>query len=243
MAGCATLCGCLVYVAQPSTPPPKDPVEPASVLVLSAHHSAQSLVSEGGAGRVVVVMSDRLDPASLDARDFLVNLSDGRWMFPERAVLDPASGYGRNRSVSLLGAFESPPVAINIVKGLYTEAGEPVPEHSAEVRPIGEPDRMVYAEWIGASGNDGCETVVRTHWSDAIDEVLPELLVDVELTLREGPMMHPLGLVTDSVSDNVVDFCVGAMPITRIGVPADFAVDHTGVKTVAASVTVTREGE
>lgn len=232
----------MVYVPQQPPSPPPEPIARNTVEVLSAHHSAASLEQEGGAGRIVLVFSERIDPASLDARDFLVNLEDGTWMFPGRAILDPASGYGRNRSVSLVGEFDATPVAVNVLGGVYTQGGDPIEALSANVAGIDEPDRLVYAEWLGEGVREGCSHVVRTHWSDAIERVSTEAFVDVVLTLREGPAAKPTALAGDDVPDNVVDLCVEPMPVTRISVPDGFAADHTGRPTVGGAVAVERPG-
>lgn len=242
MVACAVLPACIVYVPRQPPPPPPEPIARGTVEVLSAHHSAASLEQEGGAGRIVLVFNERIDPASLDARDFLVNLEDGTWMFPLRAILDPASGFGRNRSVSLVGSFDSPPVAVNVLGGLYTEGGDPIKGLSAEVAGLEEPDRLVYAEWLGEGAREECSHVVRTHWSDAIETVSTAAFADVVLTLREGPATTPTALAGDDVPDNVVDLCVEPMPVTRITVPDGFASDHGGRPTAGGAVAVEKPG-
>jgi hypothetical protein len=202
-------------VPQPSRAPP--PVAG----ILSAHFSRDAQRDHTAADAIVVVFDRELDASSLVGRAFMVVLSDGSRVRADAAVLAPASEADENRTVMLWGEFGAPegptPTDVVVIDRIWDEAGGPLLGASGKVSAYADGPRLVAVHGLGAPQSGACGgagQVVRTYWSDEVDDVGDDDLPRIDVELADGRTVHPTGFDdtvengTDVGDDNVLDLCL-----------------------------------
>ncbi len=220
---------------------------PPAPRISSAHVSR---TEPAGAEELLLVFSSEVDPATLDARAFVIIQRDGGLVIPSRALLDPADEGDENRSVTLVGGFglpdENPPVAVRVIGSLYGEDGSSMAGLDAQVRSYAEADELIAVEIVAPEEHRcaGAQQVVRTYWTDNLRGVEPEDLERVRATFADGTDAAPagfddhadLGGEQPAPDDNVLDLCFARdAPVSAVTVQAGAFTDPGGHPTAETS--------
>lgn len=222
--GCWQPTGRIDYVVpQPSRAPP--PVAG----ILSAHFSRDAQRDRSGSDAIVVVFDRELDASSLVGRAFMVVLGDGSRVRADAAVLGPASEADENRTVTLWGEFGAPegpaPTDVVVIDRIWDEAGGPLLGASGKVAAYADGPRLVAVHGRGAPTPGTCAEaaqVVRTYWSDDVDDVGDDDLPRIDVELADGRTVHPASFDdtaangTDVADDNVLDLCLAEAVEARV---------------------------
>jgi hypothetical protein len=205
------------------------PVEPA---ILSAHL--------GGQSEILVVFSQEVDAASLEANGFLVAFAEGTRVFPREAVLSPSNESDENRTVLLIGDFEDPqgqpPSDVMVVGSLYTENGTKLQGVAAPVTPSSTAGVIVLAQRLQPPRGvcAGAAQAVRTYWIDGLRDVDGDDLARIDVMLDDANTVHPIAfddhrLEDESREDNVLDLCIAEpSPAQRVTIAAEAFTDPGG---------------
>jgi hypothetical protein len=211
--------------------------------ILSAHFSRDGVGDENAEDELLVVFSTEVDPATLDARAFIVVLDNGDLARCARAILDPADEYDENRTVTLIGKFgdakKNPPVAVRVMGNLYAEDGRTLDGLDAELRSFEEPDELVWIEVVKPEEHRcaGARQVVRTYWTDNLRDVGADDLTRVTVSFTDGSEVAPtafddhasLGGEVELPDDNVLDLCLGRdAPVSAVSVSEAAFGDRAG---------------
>lgn len=210
-------------VPQPSRAPP--PVAG----ILSAHFSRDAQRDRSGADAIVVVFDRELDASSLVGAAFMVVLGDGSRVRADAAVLTPASEADENRTVTLWGEFGAPegptPTDVVVIDRIWDEAGGPLLGASGKVSAYADGPRLVAVHGLGAPRPGLCADaaqVVRTYWSDELDDAGDGDLPRIDVELADGRTVHPRAFDdtaangTDVADDNVLDLCLAEAVEARV---------------------------
>lgn len=199
-------------------------------------------VREGGSeDELLLVFSGRVDPATLQAVDFIVVRDDGSRIFPARALLSPADERDEHRSVLLQGDFgDGAARALQVVGALFTVDGVALESVDGELGAQGEPDILVAVEVLEPQEGrcEGASGVVRTYWSDRLGTLGAGSRERFTVELAEGSPVHPNGLDDHGAQsgvgegpedDNVLDLCLDTdADIKAVRVDAAAVVDAGG---------------
>lgn len=231
--------------------------EPVGLSEASAPRMVEG--SEREEDLILLVFAQELDPLTIDPRSFGVLRGDGRRVRPKRVFLAPADEGDENRSLSLIGNFgsaETPPVAVHVLGNLYAETGELLEGLDADISTPDVPDRPLVLERLAPSDSrcPGAEQVIRSYWSDMLQDVGLDDLAGIELYLADGRALAPIGFddhadIADvspceapclrPVDDNVLDLCVDSTTaVTHVRFAAGVFTDPSGRATAAADLTL-----
>lgn len=150
-----------------------------------------NLLCLGAAGKdgMPVVLSQTINPETLEAEDFLVVTESGAKLVPDCVTLRPAQDPGELRTVLLIGQFgnanDDPPATVQVVGDLLSDetgssAGEPVNFRGSQtaVTPLHAGPSLVLAKRIpltklttdtrGTTCPQGIQQVVRVTWAGGV---------------------------------------------------------------------------
>ena len=187
-----------------------------------------------GKSGMPIVLSQEIDPSTLDNSDFEVTTQNGDIFNVEYATLKPASEEFELRTVLMIGEYgthpENPPISVKIVGDLVSRSGQNYKGQSVDVIPLPEGPIISYAEYFIIDDDypyvkrgRGCdcpkeetETVVRAVWSGGVRALNGKDLGDNELnafdiTLVQGSdtiKTKPFKLADLKDNDNNLDLCL-----------------------------------
>lgn len=99
-----------------------------------------------------MVVSELLDPTTIDPADFLITTASGATYMPFGATVNPAHDVGARRTVALFGDFgdaaSAPPLSVSLVGELLSVDGVDfsLTASPVEVIPLADGPTLVYAE-------------------------------------------------------------------------------------------------
>lgn len=203
-----------------------------------------------------VVLSRRIDAATLDAHDFAVVTRSGRVLVPECATLNPANDAGEERTVLLLGELgdegSDPAMQVLLVDEVLTLDGEDLSRTvpSARVTRLAAGPSLVWVEPVDPKevGAPPATTIaLRACWAGGIvaldgDEVEPEDWGRYALTVAtdDGPItVAPIavGDLGDNDNNHLLFFDAPGIPFA-LSMPADVVVDPHGEPNAATTSVV-----
>jgi len=212
-----------------------------------------------------IIFSLEIDPASLDASDFLVTTKNGTTYQVEAVTLLPANEEFELRTVLLIGEYgnypDNPPVSVEIIGDLMSRTGQNFRGGRKEVIPLEEGPVLSYAEYFTFSDDypfvakgAGCDCprnetvqVVKAVWSGGVRAVNGRELGDNEkddfvVTIVNGKdtiKVHPFKLADLGDNENNIDLCLkqSGVPIL-VEVKEDIAIDPRNDKNPKTKVKV-----
>ena len=187
-----------------------------------------------GKSGMPIVLSQEIDPLTLDNSDFEVTTQNGTVFHVEFATLKPASEEFELRTILMIGDYgthpENPPIAVKIVGDLMSRSGQNFKGQSVDVIPLPAGPVISYAEYFTIDDDypyvkrgRGCdcpkeetELVVRAVWSGGVRALNGKDLGDNELdgfdiTIVQGLdtiKTKPFKLADLKDNDNNLDLCL-----------------------------------
>ena len=187
-----------------------------------------------GKNGMPVVLSQEVDPSTLEASDFEVLTKNGDTFEVEFVTLKPANEAFELRTVLMIGEYgthpDNPPVSVKIVGDLLSRSGQNYQGQSVQVIPLPEGPSISYAEYFAfdhaypyVKRGIGCdcpreetEMVVRAVWAGGVRAVNGKELGDNELDAFQVTMVkdqdttkvHPYQLADLGDGDNNIDLCL-----------------------------------
>ncbi|MCX4247272.1 hypothetical protein [Paraliomyxa miuraensis] len=224
------LCGlglCGLGACRPPAPPPRiqppapAPREPAAAppSILSAHLARVDDPELGGKDGILLVLDAELDAASLRPRAFVISRTSAGPVWPEQAILAPASEDDENRTVLLIGEFGEPgqePSHVAIAGSLWSEDGRLLQGLGAPVTPSAAPPYVVALQVLPPAPQrcEGVAQTLRTYWTDELRGVEADDLSRIRVRLHGGALVSPVRFDDhetehgEAGQDNVLDLCV-----------------------------------
>lgn len=173
----------------------------------------------GGAGLdgMPVILSQEIDPDTLQAEDFAVMTEGGVVSTPSCATLSPATDAGELRTVLLVGEFgdadSDPPARVEVVGDIFTEDAVNFLGARIAVTPLSAGPSLVVAERIplaewrldqgsGRSVGNGCPSagtlqVIRVTWAGGISNAEGDEAGEVERALYRVTLRQVDGTETE----------------------------------------------
>jgi hypothetical protein len=227
------------------------PPSPQPSGLLSAHAASYGPVT-GPSDVLMLVFASEVDPLGLVPEAFGIVRADGQRVRPVEVRLGPADESDENRSVLLIGEFGEPqadPIAVHVIAGVFSEAGESFEGLDVEISPLDSADRLLVLERLDPNEArcPAAQQVLRTYWSDALAGVAADDLPAIELLLADGTRRSPIDFddharrdgepTLGPADDNVLDLCIDvAVPVVRLRIAAGQFTDSAGHGTAAAEV-------
>lgn len=199
-----------------------------------------------------VVVTDRVDAASLSSADFAVISADGAHHQPVCATLAPADEAGELRTVLLVGQFgdgaANPPVRVEVVGSVTTLDGTADYQGASihTVIPLDAGPSMITADVLPGTTADteppqesrGCPTgtrqTIRVAWAGGVTPVAggrttPAHARAYRVELEDGGTTRPFWLGDRNDGDNYHELCLAttARPVA-VTVAANAFVDPIG---------------
>ncbi|PQB05981.1 hypothetical protein BST85_06350 [Aureitalea marina] len=187
-----------------------------------------------GKNGMPLVLSQEVDPSTLDNTDFEVTTQNGVTFSVEFVTLKPANEEFELRTILFIGEYgaypDNPPVRVTIVGDLMSRSGQNYKGQSLPVIPLPDGPTISYAEhfiidddypYVKSGAGCDCpkeetEQVVRTVWAGGVRAANGKELGDNELnsfqiTLVRGKdttQVHPFKLADLGDGDNNIDLCL-----------------------------------
>jgi hypothetical protein len=208
-----------------------------------------------GKNGMPIVLSQEVDPSTLDNTDFEVTTENGEKYNVEFVTLKPANEEFELRTVLFIGEYgshpDNPPVSVGIVGDLMSRSGQNFKGQTLEVIPLPDGPTISYAEYFVfdddypyVKSGQGCDCpkegtamVVRTVWAGGVRATNGQELGDNELesfhvTMVQGSdtvVVKPYMLADLGDNDNNIDLClkVEGRPIL-VEADAGIAIDPRG---------------
>jgi len=200
-----------------------------------------------------IIFSHELEPSTLDASDFKIKTSKGKYFKVDVVTFKPAIEAFELRTVLLIGDYgnapDNEPVEVEIVGELLARSGQNFIGQKIAVTPLRKGPFLSYAEHFTIDEDTypyvkrgkGCDcpknrttTVVRTVWAGGVramngEELGENELQNFTLTLKRRNKtieVHPFQIADTDDNDNNIDLCIKekGIPLT-VSVLANTAID------------------
>jgi hypothetical protein len=191
-------------------------------------------IKAAGKNGMPIVLSQEVDPSTLENTDFEVTTKNGEKHPVEFVTLKPANEEFELRTILFIGEYgthpDNPPVSIEIIGDLMSRSGQNYKGQTLDVIPLPAGPTFSYAEYFVfddeypyVKSGQGCDCpreettmVVRTVWAGGVRATNGQELGDNELgafrvTMVQGSdtvVVQPYMLADLGDNDNNIDLCL-----------------------------------